>query len=97
ELARLANVRIDQLPIAGAAPEWYSPKAVAIGSYFVGSGVSVVLGVMPHIGGSANVVKALTDDIESAVHAKFWVEPNPKNAAALLFDHIETKRKALGM
>ncbi|MCE5296903.1 MAG: anaerobic carbon-monoxide dehydrogenase catalytic subunit [Euryarchaeota archaeon] len=97
ELAKMANVRIDQLPIAGAAPEWYSPKAVAIGSYFVGSGVSVVLGVMPHIGGSANVVKALTDDIESAVHAKFWVEPNPKNAAALLFDHIETKRKALGM
>ncbi|UAL08354.1 MAG: anaerobic carbon-monoxide dehydrogenase catalytic subunit [Candidatus Methanogranum gryphiswaldense] len=97
ELARLASVRIDQLPVAGAAPEWYSPKAVAIGSYFVGSGVSVVLGVMPHIAGSAKVVKALTDDLEDSINAKFWVEPNPKNAAALIFDHIETKRKAIGI
>lgn len=97
ELARLASVRIDQLPVAGAAPEWYSPKAVAIGSYFVGSGVSVVLGVMPHIAGSAKVVKALTEDMEGSINAKFWVEPNPKNAAALIFDHIETKRKAIGI
>ncbi|MCK9323567.1 MAG: anaerobic carbon-monoxide dehydrogenase catalytic subunit, partial [Candidatus Methanomethylophilaceae archaeon] len=71
ELARLASVRIDQLPVAGAAPEWYSPKAVTIGSYFVGSGVSVVLGVMPHITGSAKVVKALTEDLEDSVKAKF--------------------------
>lgn len=97
ELARLASVRIDQLPVAGAAPEWYSPKAVAIGSYFVGSGVSVVLGVMPHIAGSAKVIKALTEDLEDSINAKFWVEPNPKNAAALIFDHIETKRKAIGI
>ncbi|MCK9323137.1 MAG: hypothetical protein M0P07_04190, partial [Candidatus Methanomethylophilaceae archaeon] len=66
-------------------------------SYFVGSGVSVVLGVMPHITGSAKVVKALTEDLEDSVKAKFWVEPNPKNAAALIFDHIETKRKAIGI
>jgi len=97
ELARLASIRIDQLPIAGAAPEWYSPKAVAIANYFVGSGVSVVLGMMPHIAGSTNVVKTLTEDIDEYINAKFWVEPNPKNAAALIFDHIETKRKALGI
>ena len=97
ELAQTAGVRIDQLPVVGAAPEWYSPKAVAIANYFVGSGVSVVLGVMPRIGGSPNVVRTLTDDVEKLVHAKFWVEPNPKNAAALMYDHIETKRKALGM
>ncbi len=97
ELARLASVRIDQLPVAGAAPEWYSPKAVTIGTYFVGSGVSVVLGVMPHIAGSAKVVKALTEDLEESINAKFWVEPNPKNAAALIFDHIEMKRKAIGI
>ena len=75
ELARLAGVRIDQLPVAGAAPEWYSPKAVAIASYFVGSGVSVCLGVMPKITGSPNVMQFLTQDLEAAVNAKFWVEP----------------------
>jgi carbon-monoxide dehydrogenase catalytic subunit len=97
DLANLAGVRIDQLPVVGAAPEWYSPKAVAIADYFVGSGVSVCLGVMPKIAGSPNVVRTLTEDIEGLVHAKFWVEPNPKNAAALMYDHIESKRKALGI
>jgi carbon-monoxide dehydrogenase catalytic subunit len=97
ELAREAGVRIDQLPVAGAAPEWYSPKAVSIAEYIVGSGVSVVLGVMPRIGGSPVVTKLLTDVIEDRMNAKFWVEPEPKKAAALIYDHIETKRKALGM
>jgi len=97
ELANLAGVRMDQLPVAGAAPEWYSPKAVSIGSYFVGSGISVALGVMPKISGSPNVIKMLTEDLEKAVKAKFWVEPDPKKAAAILFDHIETKRADLGL
>ena len=52
ELANALNVPIHKLPIAGAAPEWYSQKAVSIGAYFVASGVYTVLGVMPHIAGS---------------------------------------------
>ncbi|HKM13539.1 MAG TPA: anaerobic carbon-monoxide dehydrogenase catalytic subunit [Candidatus Methanomethylophilaceae archaeon] len=97
ELATLAGVRIDQLPIGGAAPEWYSPKAVAIGSYFVGSGISVALGVMPKITGSPKVVDLLTEGLDDVVKAKFWVEPDPKKAASILFDHIEGKRAELGL
>jgi carbon-monoxide dehydrogenase catalytic subunit len=97
ELASMAGVRIDQLPVAGAAPEWYSPKAVSIAEYFVGTGVSTLLGVMPRIGGSPFVTKMLTDDIEHLLNAKFWVEPDPSKACAILFDHIEQKRQALGM
>ena len=52
ELGNALNVPIHKLPIAGAAPEWYSQKAVSIGAYFVASGVYTVLGVMPHISGS---------------------------------------------
>ena len=36
---------IADLPVAGAAPEWYSEKAIAIGQYFVASGVYTVFGV----------------------------------------------------
>ncbi len=97
ELANLAGVRMDQLPVAGAAPEWYSPKATTIASYFVGSGISVMLGVMPKITGSENVVQLLTEDIEGPLGGKFWVETDPKRAAAILFDHIEMKRKALNI
>ncbi|MDD1756875.1 MAG: hypothetical protein LUQ39_08595, partial [Methanomassiliicoccales archaeon] len=97
DLAREANLRVDQLPVAGAAPEWYSSKAETIATYFVGTGVSVVLGVMPRIEGSPNVVKVLTEGVEGMVGAKFWVEPDPKKAAALIWDHIEDKRRALNI
>ena len=36
---------ISDLPVAGAAPEWMSEKAIAIGQYFVASGVYTVFGV----------------------------------------------------
>ncbi|HUL39634.1 MAG TPA: anaerobic carbon-monoxide dehydrogenase catalytic subunit [Methanomassiliicoccales archaeon] len=97
ELARLAKVRVDQLPVAGAAPEWYSSKAETIATYFVGSGISVALGVMPRIEGSPNVIKVLTEGLDGMVNAKFWVEPDPKKAAALMWDHIEDKRRALNL
>lgn len=97
ELANMAGVRIDQLPVAGAAPEWYSPKAVAIAEYFVGSGVSTLLGIMPRVAGSPYVTKMLTQGIEQTMKAKFWVEPDMSKACAVLFDHIEQKRQALSI
>jgi len=33
------------LPVAGAAPEWMSEKAITIGQYFVASGVYTIFGV----------------------------------------------------
>jgi len=97
DIANLAGVTVDQLPVGGAAPEWYSPKAVSIAEYFVASGVSTVLGIMPRVGGSKVVTKLLTETIEGSLKAKFWVEPDPKKAAAILYDHIEMKRKGLGL
>ncbi|RQD78955.1 MAG: anaerobic carbon-monoxide dehydrogenase catalytic subunit [Methanocalculus sp. MSAO_Arc1] len=99
-LAALGNtlgVGIHQLPVAGAAPEWYSQKAVAIGAYFVASGVYTVLGPMPNITGSQAVVDLLTTGLHDVVHASFAVEPDPVKAAELIIDHIEEKRKALGI
>ena len=51
-LANALGVDISDLPAAGAAPEWMSEKAVAIGAYVVGSGVYTVLGTMPPVLGS---------------------------------------------
>jgi carbon-monoxide dehydrogenase catalytic subunit len=96
-LANYLGVDIDQLPLAGAAPEWYSEKAVAIGTYVVASGIYTVLGVQPPIFGSKNVVNLLADGLEGVVGAKFAVEPDPEKAAILIRRHIEAKRKALGL
>jgi carbon-monoxide dehydrogenase catalytic subunit len=96
-LANFIGVDISDLPLAGAAPEWYSEKAVAIGAYVVASGIYTVLGVEPPIFGSKNVVSLLADGLEGVVGAKFAVEPDPEQAAVLIRRHIETKRKALGL
>ncbi len=96
-LADALGTDISDLPVAGAAPEWYSEKAVAIGAYFVASGVYTVLGPMPPVTGSMNVVNLLTDGLNGAVGAAFGVEPDPEKAAILIRRHIESKRKALGL
>jgi anaerobic carbon-monoxide dehydrogenase catalytic subunit len=96
-LANYLGVDISQLPLAGAAPEWYSEKAVSIGAYVVTSGIFTVLGVQPPIFGSKNVVKLLANDLEGVVGAKFAVEPDPEKAAILIRRHLEAKRKALGL
>lgn len=96
-LANHLGVDISDLPLAGAAPEWYSEKAVAIGAYVVGSGIFTVLGTAPPVFGSPNVVKLLTEGIEDVFGAKFAVEPDPNRAAVLIRQHIERKRAALGL
>lgn len=96
-LANALGVDISDLPIAGSAPEWYSEKAATIGVYFVASGVFTVLGPMPPVTGSMNVVKLLTEGLNDVVGATFAVEPDPEKAAVLIRRHIEGKRQKLGL
>ena len=96
-LAKHLGVDIHQLPLAGAAPEWYSEKAIAIGCYVVASGITTVLGVQPPIFGSPKVVDLLANGLDGVVGAKFAVEPDPEAAAILIRKHIESKRKGLGL
>jgi anaerobic carbon-monoxide dehydrogenase catalytic subunit len=96
-LANHLGVDVSQLPLAGAAPEWYSEKAISIGAYVVASGISTVLGVQPPIFGSLNVVKLLAEDLDGVVGARFAVEPDPERAAVWIRKHIEEKRKGLGL
>ena len=96
-LADALGVDISDLPVAGSAPEWYSEKAVTIGTYFVASGVTTHLGPMPPITGSMNVVNLLTSGLTDLVGAAFAVEPDPQKAALFLRGTIEAKRRALGL
>ena len=97
EIAKRLNVDISDLPIAAAAPEWMSEKAVSIGAYAVASGIFTVLGTVPPVLGSKNVAKLLTEDLERVVGARFAVETDPEKAAELIIKHIEEKRKKLGI
>jgi carbon-monoxide dehydrogenase catalytic subunit len=96
-IANTLGVDISDLPVAGAAPEWMSEKAVSIGAYVVSSGIYTVLGTVPPVLGSPDLTKLLTEGAEGVVGAAFAVEPDPARAAVLIRRHIETKRKALGL
>ena len=88
---------ISDLPAAGAAPEWMSEKALAIGQYFVSSGVFTVFGVNWPTLGSKEVTKLLFEDFEKMYGGMWAFEPDPMKAAHLMIEHIDKKRKALGI
>ncbi len=96
-IANELGVDISDLPVAAAAPEWMSEKAVSIGAYAVASGIFTLLGLPPAIMGSSNVVELLTEGAESLVGGKFAVETSPIKAAEMIIDVIENKRKGLGI
>ncbi len=96
-LAKELGVSISDLPIGGAAPEWYSQKAVSIGSYFVASGVTTVLGLPLKIYGNKEVLELLTNGLKDIIDARFIIEPDPFIAADMLIKHIEDRRKRLGI
>ena len=88
---------ISDLPAAGAAPEWMSEKALAIGQYFVASGVYTVFGTTWPTFGSEKVTKHLFEEHEEMYKGMWAFEADPEKAAALMIAHIDKKRKALGL
>jgi carbon-monoxide dehydrogenase catalytic subunit len=92
-LSNALGVDIDKLPLAGAAPEWYSEKAIAIAFYVKAAASFTVLGVIPPIGGSDKVTKLSTSGLKDVFGASFAVEPNPDRAADLIIAHIMGKKE----
>jgi len=88
---------ISDLPAAGAAPEWMSEKAIAIGQYFVASGVYTLFGgSFPTLG-----AKGFTDLLfrrYREITGGCWdFESDPIRAADRMIAHIDERRRALGL
>jgi len=88
---------ISELPVAGAAPEWMSEKAISIGQYFVASGVFTVFGVGLPVVGSEIFSQYLFNEFEKILGGKWATEPDPTKIAAMMIDQINKKRKNLGI
>jgi len=74
-----------------------SEKAIAIGQYFVASGVFTVFGATWPTTGSKEVTDYLFKDFEDIYGGKWAFEPDPKKMAQLMIEHIDKKRQALGI
>jgi carbon-monoxide dehydrogenase catalytic subunit len=88
---------ISDLPVAGAAPEWMSEKAIAIGQYFVASGVFTVFGIGLPVKGSEVFSRLLFKDLERIFGGMWAAEPDVRHMAGLIIDHINKKREKLGI
>lgn len=88
---------ISDLPIAGCAPEWMSEKAIAIGHYFVASGVYVVFGVNLPVTGSKEFSHLLYEEYKGITGGYWAFEPDPIKQAELIIRHIDHKREKLGI
>jgi carbon-monoxide dehydrogenase catalytic subunit len=99
EMVRVGGLgdSIADLPVAGAAPEWYSEKALAIGHYFVASGVYTVFGVTYPIIKETKFYQHIFEDLENQGMGKWGFTKDPYEMARLMIDHIDKKRRQLGI
>jgi carbon-monoxide dehydrogenase catalytic subunit len=88
---------LSMVPAVGVAPEWTSEKAIAIGCYFVASGVDVILGHPFYVGGSDNVTRFLNADAKDLFGAAFHLCETAEEAAALCIALLGARRERLGI
>jgi carbon-monoxide dehydrogenase catalytic subunit len=88
---------ISDLPVAGAAPEWMSEKAMAIATYVAASGILTVIAEPFPIMGAPKVREYLTGGMEKDFGGRLAFERDPIKAAHMMIDHMDAKRKALGL
>ncbi len=88
---------LSDVPVVGVAPEWMSEKAIAIGCYFVASGIDVILGNPFYISGSKNVSNFLNQEAKQLFGASFHVHEDPHEAALKILNIIDERRERLGI
>lgn len=88
---------LSMLPAVGVAPEWMSEKAIAIGCYFVASGVDVILGNPFYTSGSQNVTNYLHGGAKEDFGASFHLIEDPYAAADKIIEILNEKREKLGI
>ena len=86
---------LSELPVAAAAPEAMSEKAVTIGMYAVASGIFTAFLPTPRVAGSRVVRKYLEEDVERETGGKFLFTNDIQEAARAIVAHLDGKRQAL--
>lgn len=97
ELADALDVDTDKLPLVIGAPEYLEQKAVADACTAIALGWLVHIAPVPSITGSDVVVKTLTETTETLGLGKVVVELDADKTVQIYIDHIEKKRKELGL
>ena len=74
-----------------------SEKALSIGTYFVASGVYVIMGPKNPVAGSEDVLRIISDGWESKVGGRLEFIADGEEMVAKTLAHIDKKRTELGL
>ncbi len=96
-VANALGVDPSQLPVAVTAPEYMEQKATIDGIFAVAFGLYTHVAPLPPVTGAPRLVKLLTQDVEELTGGKLAVETDMVLAANGIEEHINKKRKALGL
>lgn len=93
----LGGVAIPDLPVVAVAPEYMEQKATIDAIFALGFGLYTYVNPVPTVTGGPDLVKLLTVDCKDITGGILHVETDSKEAVKAMLDHIETKRKKLGI
>ena len=93
----LGGVPITDLPVAAAAPEYMEQKATIDAVFALAYGLYTYVNPVPTVTGGPNLVKLLTQDCKDVTGGLLSVETDAVKAVDGILNHIEDKRKKLGI
>jgi carbon-monoxide dehydrogenase catalytic subunit len=93
----LGGIPIPDLPVAAVAPEYMEQKATIDAVFALAFGLFTYVNPVPTVTGGPNLVKLLTVDCKDVTGGLLNVETDAVKAVDAILDHIEAKRKKLGI
>ncbi|GJQ59572.1 MAG: anaerobic carbon-monoxide dehydrogenase catalytic subunit [Candidatus Scalindua sp. AMX11] len=96
-IADYLETSIDKLPLVASAAEHVVEKAAAIYMGVIALGITTHIGVTPKLSGSPYVINMLTKELEQITGSTLLIEIDPDESAKAMINHIQKKRKGLGI
>jgi len=93
----LGDVPIPDLPVAAVAPEYMEQKATIDAIFALAFGLYTYVNPVPTVTGGPNLVKLLTQDLPKVTGGVLHVEQDPVAAVDGIAQHVEGRRKKLGI
>jgi len=91
------GVPIPDLPVAAVAPEYMEQKATIDAVFALALGLYTYVNPVPTVTGAPNLLRLLTQDCKQVTSGLLSVEKDVVKAVDAILNHIEEKRKKIGI
>lgn len=96
-VSNATGVAIPDLPVVAVAPEYMEQKATIDAVFALALGLYTYVNPVPTVTGGPNLVRLLTEGLKDLTGGVLSVETDHVKAVDAMLDHIEAKRKKIGI